>query len=130
MRELEGLVETFAAEQRLATDDKARALIVLEELLTNLSKYGYSNQSEREGIAEVTLELESTRLTIEFSDDGEAFDPFAKTTHDLDQAPESRPIGGLGLHMVRALADEASYSWRDGRNFVRLSWRMSQHRTR
>lgn len=130
MCELEGLVETFAAEHRLAADDKARALIVLEELLTNLSKYGYPSQSERKGIAEVALELESTRLTIDFSDDGQAFDPFANTVPDFDQSAESRPIGGLGLHMVRALSDEATYSRRDGRNFVRLSWRVSQHRTR
>jgi anti-sigma regulatory factor (Ser/Thr protein kinase) len=130
MRELEGLVEKFAAEQGLAADDKARTLIVIEELLTNLAKYGYADRSEVRGTAEVTLELEGNRLTIEFDDDGDAFDPFGKTAPDLNQAAESRPIGGLGLHMVRELAEEATYSRRNGRNVVRLCRRVTLRRTR
>ena len=125
MRELEGFVEKFAAEQGLAAEDRARTLIVLEELLTNLSKYGYPDRREVKGTAEVTLELEGSRLTIEFGDDGDAFDPFDRTGPDLNQAADSRPIGGLGLHMVRELAEEASYSRRDGRNVVRLCRRVT-----
>src|SRR5271166_111827 len=120
MRELEGFVGTFAAEQGLADDDQARIIIVLEELLTNLSRYGYPNRPKPEGIAEVTLELEGDRLTIEFGDDGQAFDPLDRVAPDLGQPVESRRVGGLGLHMVRELAEEAHYSRRDGRNVVRL----------
>jgi serine/threonine-protein kinase RsbW len=129
MRELEGFVGTFAAEQGLADDDQARIIIVLEELLSNLSRYGYPNQPKPKGIAEVTLELEGDRLTIEFADDGQAFNPLDRVAPDLSESVESRPIGGLGLHMVRELADEAHYCRRDGRNVVRLSRRVSIRRT-
>ena len=125
MHELEGFVGTFAAEHGLAADDKLRTLIVLEELLTNLSKYGYSNQHEAEGVAEVALELEGDQLTIEFADDGQPFDPFDKAAPDFDESVESRPVGGLGLHIVRELADEAHYSQRDGRNVIRLTRRVA-----
>jgi serine/threonine-protein kinase RsbW len=125
MHELQGFVARFASEQGLAADDKARILIVIEELFTNLSRYGYPSQSEPEGVAEVTLELEGSQLTIEFGDDGRAFDPFVGAATDLDQAVETRPAGGLGLHIVRALADEAHYSRRNGRNIIRLSRRVS-----
>jgi len=125
MHELQGFVARFASEQGLAADDKARILIVIEELFTNLSRYGYPSQSEPEGVAEVTLELEGSQLTIEFGDDGQAFDPFAGAATDLDQAVETRPVGGLGLHLVRELADEAHYSRRNGRNIIRLSRRVS-----
>jgi anti-sigma regulatory factor (Ser/Thr protein kinase) len=125
MRELEGFVNTFAAEQGLAAEDRARMLIVLEELLTNLSRYGYPNQPKPEGVAEVTLELEGEMLTIEFVDDGQAFNPLDRVVSDLSEPLESRQVGGLGLHMIRELADEAHYSRRNGRNVVRLSRRVS-----
>jgi anti-sigma regulatory factor (Ser/Thr protein kinase) len=121
IRELEGFVGAFAAEHGLAPEDKARTLIVLEELLTNLSRYGYPNQDEPEGVAEVTLELEGNLLTIEFGDNGRAFDPLAHAAPNLDQPVENRPVGGLGLHIVRELADEAHYSRHSDRNVIRLS---------
>jgi anti-sigma regulatory factor (Ser/Thr protein kinase) len=125
VHELQSFVAAFAFEQGLAVDDKARILIVIEELFTNLSRYGYPSQSEPEGVAEVTLELEGNQLTIEFGDDGQAFDPFVSAAPDLDQPVETRPVGGLGLHIVRELADEAHYSRRNGRNIIRLSRRVS-----
>lgn len=125
MCELEDFVATFAAEQGLAADDKARILIVIEELFTNLSRYGYPNQSEPTGVAEVVLELEDNQLTIEFGDDGQEFDPLASAAPDLDQSADARPVGGLGLEIVRELADEVNYSRRDGRNIIRLSRRVS-----
>jgi serine/threonine-protein kinase RsbW len=129
MRELESFVGGFAAKHGLAAEDQARTLIVLEELLTNLSRYGYPNQPVPEGVVEVTLELEGNRLTIEFGDNGQAFDPLARATPDLNQPVESRPVGGLGLHMVRELSDEVHYSRRNGRNVIRLSRRVSTPRT-
>jgi serine/threonine-protein kinase RsbW len=126
MRELEVFVGTFAAEHGLAPDEEARTLIVLEELLTNLSHYGYPGQYEGEGIAEVTLELEGNRLTIDLIDNGRAFDPLAAAPPKLDQPVANRPVGGLGLFLVRKLADEAQYIRRDGRNVVRLRRRVSR----
>ena len=121
MRELEGFVADFAAAGRLAPDDQSRTLIALEELLTNLLKYGLPDAP---GVANVTLELDGDRLVIEFSDDGQAFDPFAGAPPDFDRSVDQKPVGGLGLHLVRRLMDETSYTRRDGRNFVRLSRRV------
>jgi serine/threonine-protein kinase RsbW len=98
---------------------------MLEELLTNLWRYGYPNQDEPEGVAEVALELEGDQLTIEIGDDGQAFDPLASAAPSLDQSVESRPVGGLGIHIVCQLADEAHYSRRNGRNVMRLSRRVA-----
>ena len=98
---------------------------MLEELLTNLCRYGYPKHPEPPGEAEVTLELEGNQLTIEFGDDGQPFDPLTSEPPDFNQSVESRQVGGLGLHMVRELADDAHYSRRDGRNIVRLSRRVS-----
>jgi serine/threonine-protein kinase RsbW len=129
MRELEGFVNKFAAEQGLAQEDQVRTMVVLEELLTNLARYGYPDQPRPEGVAEVTLELVGDVLTIEFGDDGQPFNPLDRVAVDLDERLDSRPVGGLGLHMIRELADEAHYSRRDGHNVVRLSRRVAIRRT-
>jgi serine/threonine-protein kinase RsbW len=124
-RDLEDFVDGFAAAHGLTRDDAYRTVIVLEELLTNLWKYGYPDRDRPEGYAEITLELQDDRLTIEFADDGQAFDPLSGPPPDLDQTLDLREPGRLGLHITREFMDEARYDRRDGRNVVRLSRRVA-----
>jgi anti-sigma regulatory factor (Ser/Thr protein kinase) len=124
---VEGFVSAFVQEHGIEGDDEGRICIVLEELLTNLVKYGYADASAP-GMVDIGLTLEGNRLTIEFSDDGQPFDPLAQPAPDLDAATEEREIGGLGIHILRSLADEADYSRRGGRNVIRLVRRVSVDR--
>ncbi len=119
MREVDGFVAAFVREQRLAADEAPRILILLEELLTNLVKYGYRDRAEP-GRAEIVLGLEGSRLEIEFIDDGCAFDPFAAPPPDLDAPVEAREVGGLGIHILRSLTEEARYERRNDTNVIRL----------
>ena len=48
-------------------------------------------------------------ITLEFADNGVAFNPLLAAMPDLDQDVETRQIGGLGIHFVRQMADSASY---------------------
>lgn len=118
--QMEQLVATFAAEHSISNEDRARICIVLEELLTNLIKFGYAGRAEP-GLAEIALELDGDRLTLEFADDGAAFDPLAQPPPVLDEAGEDRPVGGLGLHILRTMADEVYYSHSAGRNLLRFT---------
>jgi serine/threonine-protein kinase RsbW len=120
MRQVDGFVATFVSEQRIAPDEASRILILLEELLTNLVKYGYADRTEP-GRAEIMLGLDGNRLEIEFIDDGCAFDPLAAPAPNLDESPETRQVGGLGLHLLRSLTHEARYERRDEHNVIRLS---------
>lgn len=124
MRQVEDFVAAYAAEHGLDGDEQAWIFILLEELLTNLQKYGFPNRSDA-GVAEVALELEGTRLTIEFVDDGQAFDPFAQPLPELNQPIEARPVGRLGIHILRALTEEVHYSRTNNRNVIRLVRRVS-----
>ena len=117
-------VEAFAAEQRLPVDERARLMVVLEELLTNLVKYGYDAGAPR-GTAHVGLAIERGLLAIDFEDDGRPFDPLGRAVDHLDKAVEDRPVGGLGLHLIRSMAQDASYSRQAGRNHLRLVRRLS-----
>ena len=120
MRLVDGFVAAFVSKQGIAADDAARILILLEELLTNLAKYGYPDRAEP-GRAEIALALNGSRLEIEFIDDGCAFDPSAGLLPNLDEPLEERPIGGLGLHLLRSLSDVVRYERRNNKNVIRLS---------
>ena len=128
MRQVDGFVAAFVREQGIAADEAARILILLEELMTNLIKYGYPDRAEP-GRAEIVLALDGNRLEIEFIDDGCEFDPFAAPPPNLDGALEERPIGGLGLHLLRSLSDEARYERRNDNNVIRLSRLIASSRT-
>jgi serine/threonine-protein kinase RsbW len=119
MRQVDGFVASFVREKGIAADEAARILILLEELLTNLVKYGYPDRAEP-GQVEIALALDGSRLQIEFIDDGCAFDPFAAPPPNLDEPVEDRQVGGLGLHILRSLTDEARYERRIDKNVTRL----------
>lgn len=122
MQQVRGFVIDFVTRHAVASEEQSRILIVLEELLTNLAKYGYPNR--KSGSAEVVLQLDGTRLTIEFADDGDPFDPLRGPPPNLDVPLGERDLGGLGILIVRALADEARYCRVNERNVVQLTRRV------
>jgi len=119
--------ETSAALDRLEAACRAAGLtdeavidlrVVAEEVLTNVAKYAFES-----GVApavELSVEVDDTEAVLEFRDRGRPFDPLAADAPDLDQPPEERPPGGLGLALVRALVDDARYERQDAANVLRL----------
>ena len=98
-------------------------LVILDELFANVVSHGYPDAVQ--GHIEVTLSLRGDRLVIEFVDDGTLFDPLASPAADLSLPVEERPIGGIGITIVRALVDEISYARQRNRNFLTLSRRIA-----
>ena len=94
--------------------------LVLEEIGTNMIKY--ARDGERETEIQITLTSGSKSLTMEIIDNGRPFDPLADSPPpDLDSEVQDRPIGGLGVYLVRKLMDEASYRHEDGKNKLTLT---------
>ena len=58
------------------------------------------------------------------TDDAPGFDPLAVPEPDTSLAIEDRPIGGLGIALMRRLMDETEYERREGRNRLRLRRRL------
>jgi len=87
------------------------ANLVIEEIVTNCIKYGYNDTKEH--VIEITLQFSGGSLVITILDDGQPFDPLAAPEPDLHIDPEERPIGGLGLYLLRQMSDRMEYH-RDG----------------
>jgi len=110
----------FSRRRGLPDAERSRLLIILDELFTNVIKYGYEDAVPN-GHLEVGLSLEAGRLIIEFVDDGRPFNPLTSAAPNLELPTEERQNGGVGIAIVRALVDEAGYSRDGNRNRLTLS---------
>ena len=114
---LEAFAEAFARDRCLADEERARLLVI------NVVAHGYKGEFEAESVA-VALDWRRGRLTINFVDNGPPFDPLAHSAPDLDAPAEQRPIGGLGIAIVRALVDRARYCRQGHHNHLHLVRRL------
>jgi anti-sigma regulatory factor (Ser/Thr protein kinase) len=94
------------------------ANLALEEMITNTIKYGYGEQVT--GEVRIQLELEKNRLVLILEDDSAAFDPFNQAPPDLSLPVEERPIGGLGLHLVKNLMSACHHHREAEKNIIRM----------
>ena len=110
-------VEFFWEEQGLPQKALFQVNLALDELLTNTISYGYPEGGQYELLVRLTLEEEKD-LIIEIRDDGFPFNPLERDEPDISQDIEERPIGGLGIHLVRKMMDEIEYRWEDDHNVL------------
>lgn len=115
--------ETWLAEQQVSFEAMYLVSLAIEELVTNCIKYGYQDANGH--TIDFLLSVDEGVLSLEVVDDGNPFNPLDAPRPDLSLPPEKRPIGGLGLHLLRELADEMRYERRDGTNRLSLTKRMS-----
>lgn len=93
--------------------------VVLDELLSNIIKYGYQDSAPHD--ISVTLSASDSMVEIGIKDDGKAFNPLEAPEPDLTLPASERPIGGLGLHFVRNLMDKAQYRRENNCNYLFLN---------
>ena len=117
-------VEALGQEEDWPANVSYAVVLALEEVATNVVRHG----GGREGGSEIEVRVASTaeEVTIEVRDSGKPFDPFHDAPEpDIDATLEERKIGGLGVHFVRVLMDEASYRREGGHNHVTMVKRRS-----
>lgn len=90
--------------------------LLLEEWLTNVISYGFPSSASGQILAKASLK--DDMMEVRVSDSGTPFDPRLVPAPDLSLPLEERPIGGLGVHMIKKLADGLEYERRDGSNHV------------
>lgn len=109
----------FLESHGLGEDVIFTANLAIEELVTNIIKYGYDDQKEHEIVVQLTHQ--PGQLVIRISDDGHRFNPFDCPPPDTSLPAAEREVGGLGIHFVRSLLDSCHHQWRDGRNIVTVT---------
>lgn len=114
---IDAAIEAFARREGWSSELEFQIKLVIEELAINIVKHG---AAEGEA-AVIELVSDPDRVTIEISDGGPPFDPLTDAPPpDTDSEIEDRPVGGLGVYLVRTMTDEASYRREGGRNCLTL----------
>ena len=95
--------------------------LILEEVLVNIIHYAYPS-----GDGEIEIACGPAgegALRIAVLDEGVPFNPLEKGEPDLNSPIEDRPVGGLGIYLVRHLANEVRYRHEGGKNILALTVR-------
>ena len=114
---LPGFVEDACS--KFGIEDQAAGInLALEEALANVMLYAYPEGTT----GTVTLKARGLEGGMEFilSDEGKPFDPTAAPEADISMDVDERPIGGLGIFLVKQIMDSVSYEYRDGHNVLTM----------
>lgn len=91
-----------------------------EEIYANISFYAYPPKT---GAVCVSLEKTDDSVTMKFKDSGVAYNPLEKPDPNIDLPPEQRPIGGLGIYMVKNMADNVEYHRIENENVLTIMFK-------
>jgi len=95
--------------------------LAIEEIMVNIALYAYAQPEG--GEAELGCALAGPRvLQIQICDEGRAFNPLASEPPDFSRGLADRPVGGLGIFLVRSIAASISYERCGGSNTLRFTF--------
>ena len=115
-------LEEFCRQQQIPKQVMNAADVALEEHLTNVLNYGYEAGAPRRVV--VDLNLDNGCLCVDVEDDGKPYDPLARPPVDTSLPLAEKPIGGLGVHLMRQFMDKLSYAREAGKNVLRMRKRI------
>ncbi len=102
---------------------KMQLTMTIDEIMANIAQYAYAP-----GTGPVTLRFafeEGTRtVTLTFLDKGMPYDPLQKEDPDVSLSAEDRPIGGLGVYLVKKTMDHVAYEYRHNQNVLTIQKRI------
>ena len=89
--------------------------IIVDEICGNIVRYAGAS------FIRVSFQRnEENLITLTFTDDGKPYDPLSTEEPDITASIDDRPIGGLGVFIVRNTMDQLSYENKNGQNILTL----------
>jgi len=118
LQRLTAWLDGFCERHKIPQEAHYHLNIVAEELVLNAIKHGRCSPSQ--GAIQINLRLSGQELDITMTDTGIPFNPLDAPPPDLTGSLADRPIGGLGIHLVRSLVNSVEYKREGGENQLRL----------
>jgi serine/threonine-protein kinase RsbW len=120
------VISEFIADLMASSGFDAKTILEVqlaaEEACNNIASYAYPHG---EGSMDIVMEIADDHLELTIMDEGAPFDPTAKKVAVSDISVEQRPIGGLGIALIRSMVEGISYEYKDGKNVLRLMKKMA-----
>lgn len=111
-------IETFLDNPAVPPAIAAKFMLVFDEVVSNALNHGHIGTLPT---IDISIAVGPGTVRAEVIDDGKAFDPLAAPPPDTTLSAQDRPIGGLGILLVRKLMDDVTYTRENGRNRLRFS---------
>lgn len=93
--------------------------LVFEEIIVNIIKHGYDDSPD--GPINLAIEMESERWTMTVEDEGKPFNPQDFQPMNVEKPFDEKDIGGLGVHMIREMAEFIEYKRIYNKNRLKIS---------
>ena len=114
------LADLQLAEAGCSARIKMQIDIAIDEIFSNIARYAYQNDSGKVTVRLDTLDA-PPRILLTFIDNGIPYNPLMSEMPDTTSLPaRKRPIGGLGLFMVKKTMDCITYSYENGQNILTI----------
>lgn len=115
---LNAFVEEIGVDFSLSPDVIFHLNLVLEEAVVNIINYAYP-QEQHESIY-LSARLQKNTIVLVLTDTGQEFDPTMVPEADITLSADERPIGGLGIFLIRQMMNEVRYERIDGKNILTM----------
>ncbi|MCH5233299.1 MAG: SpoIIE family protein phosphatase [Muribaculaceae bacterium] len=119
IKQLNEFVDNVCKENLFSEENSMQLKLVIEETVANIINYGYPDGSSDE--IDISLIISEGNTRIEIKDHGLEFDPTKVNDADVDGSVEERPIGGLGIFLVRQFTDDMHYKRENNTNILVLN---------
>jgi len=118
LAQLAGFVEELVGEANIDDMIGNQIDLALDEAVSNVVLYAYPEGTE--GFVNIEAVASSEKIKFIITDNGKPFDPTATRDPDITLSAEERPIGGLGIYIVRQVMDSVNYEFINGKNVLTL----------
>lgn len=118
------MIDDFCAGMAVSAADVSALHLALEEIVTNVITHGYHSDASRSFSVELEA-IAADRIRAVVTDDAPAYNPLARPEVNTNLPLEVRPVGGLGVHLVKKLMDVCLYEQHDGKNLFSIERKLS-----
>lgn len=115
---LNEFVEEIGNEFSLSPEVVFNLTLVLEEAVVNIINYAYPKEDHE--LIYLSAKLHNDSIMLVLTDTGKEFDPTMAPEADITLSADERPIGGLGIFLIRQIMNEVKYERIDGKNVLTL----------
>jgi len=112
------LFNNFITEHQIPRNIGNALDLALDEILNNIINYGFENETDHK--IEISINLLDDQFIVTVEDDGRKFNPLDVPEADTESSIGERPVGGLGIHLVRNLMDDVYYRFENNKNCITL----------
>ena len=112
-------VNRFLDQHTIPSEAIFRVNLAIEEIVTNIIKYGYDDTAPH--TISVNLTLFPDMIRLQLKDDGHSFDPLQTPEPNIHVPLDQRKLGGLGLHLVRETVSRIAYRRKNGANLLEMN---------